>query len=578
MAAPDALMRVAEEARVAVPFAAALAGAVTLAARRGARWPAVWLIFQVPILLLLANPDWRMFSFHGMLHAGIVHEIAERGVPPQVPFLAGEALGYPWGGHALFAVAMRVVPLSVPWLFALLDVGCLAAFAWAADRFAALLSADRSFRALAVALSMTGFAFATIAPAGVVAGRLGIAWPLDDRGDVAHKFMTANFNQAGLALFAAAMAGAGGMVARREARGADLALAAGAFLACAYVYPSNWLCIGMVLAAGWILLLVPRGDSRSIRAAGLAAAGFGGAALLALPWLQSFSDAGAARGIFRPVDPTTVGRNALGILAIAASCAPIVFAGRTALRSTIAERPRVAAFCALATLPLATAYLLALFGQENVDKFLLCAAVPVGALLAVPLKAVLDRAPLAAFGFVALCALGFSWKTAPRLFDPPRAADPLRSDGATLVHRFAAHDELYRWIAAQTSADAVFVDTHMTIPVLGRRPLAVPTALRARTGELRGRLDGWSNSTENLLAYGAGSDPAKLAARRQAAESILSPAGPPPDAAIQSLRADFPDRPLYLLARDRGTQERLAECALLEAVFENTAGRVLRVR
>jgi hypothetical protein len=49
-------------------------------------------------------------------------------------------------------------------------------------------------------------------------------------------------------------------------------------------------------------------------------------------------------------------------------------------------------------------------------------------------------------------------------------------DGVTLGHRLPDQDQLYKWVLANTSVEAVFIDTSWDVPVYARRKLYVVMA------------------------------------------------------------------------------------------------------
>ena len=131
-------------------LAAAFAIAVVMAAWRGAH--PVWLIAVIgaPILVLLAMPDWRLFNVHGLMHASIVFEIYERGLPPEMPLVAGAPLQYFYGIHFVVAAVMKLVPLSPAWAFTYLNVFCLAATIVVLDSIARVISSAYRYRWIAI--------------------------------------------------------------------------------------------------------------------------------------------------------------------------------------------------------------------------------------------------------------------------------------------------------------------------------------------------------------------------------------------------------------------------------------------
>ena len=132
--------------RIAGALAFALLVAV-LARRRLPAW-CVGALFITPVVFLLADENFRIFSYHGLTHYSIVYGLIERGPPPTIPLLAGEPLFYPYGLHYLIAQAMRLIPLAPPWLFAGINIASLVATIAIVDRIARLFSPNRDYRTL----------------------------------------------------------------------------------------------------------------------------------------------------------------------------------------------------------------------------------------------------------------------------------------------------------------------------------------------------------------------------------------------------------------------------------------------
>lgn len=108
--------------------------------------------------LLIANP-WLPLRSDGWFHAGVVRQIAVRGLPPEDPYFAGVPLLYFWGVHAWagswLAVQTALSPL-VP--LVAFNVSAAAAVLLAVGAFARSLGADARGVALAAGLTVFGYA------------------------------------------------------------------------------------------------------------------------------------------------------------------------------------------------------------------------------------------------------------------------------------------------------------------------------------------------------------------------------------------------------------------------------------
>ena len=74
-----------------VLLSAALASALFLAMRVTKRSAWLLLLAALPLVLLyLWNPNFRVYSYHGLLHSSVVYQILNGFVPPDCSLLAGE--------------------------------------------------------------------------------------------------------------------------------------------------------------------------------------------------------------------------------------------------------------------------------------------------------------------------------------------------------------------------------------------------------------------------------------------------------------------------------------------------------
>ncbi|HVP57161.1 MAG TPA: hypothetical protein VMU02_03600, partial [bacterium] len=81
----------------------------------GKRIPKIWLVALgvAPVALIyVLNPEFRVYSFHSFMHAGIIYQILNGNIPPTDPLLAGHAVAYPWGGHLIAAGLSRVFDIT----------------------------------------------------------------------------------------------------------------------------------------------------------------------------------------------------------------------------------------------------------------------------------------------------------------------------------------------------------------------------------------------------------------------------------------------------------------------------------
>ena len=68
------------------------------------------------------NPAFKIFSFHGLYHLGIVYDIMHGNVPPENPLLGGEPLLWPWGHHYLVGSVSKIFNISPVLSFGLINM------------------------------------------------------------------------------------------------------------------------------------------------------------------------------------------------------------------------------------------------------------------------------------------------------------------------------------------------------------------------------------------------------------------------------------------------------------------------
>ena len=75
----------------------------------------------------LWQPDFRQYSWHGLLHTDIVYTFARGALLPEEPELAGIALGYPWVGHVFWALLAWSADLSPTIIYVVTNLALLGA-------------------------------------------------------------------------------------------------------------------------------------------------------------------------------------------------------------------------------------------------------------------------------------------------------------------------------------------------------------------------------------------------------------------------------------------------------------------
>ena len=74
------------------------------------------------ILIYVFNPDFRIYSFHGFMHSGIVYQLLNGTIPPDNPAFSGLPLHYPWGWHCVAALITKVFNITPFYSFAISNI------------------------------------------------------------------------------------------------------------------------------------------------------------------------------------------------------------------------------------------------------------------------------------------------------------------------------------------------------------------------------------------------------------------------------------------------------------------------
>lgn len=548
--------------------------AVTLvwtASRRVPGW-ALLALLCAPAVLVVLPADFRILSFHGFLHSGIVYGILTGGVPPTDPLLAGEPLLYPWAHHFAVAELTRLFGVAPPLLFAAIDVGALAATAIALFALGRELFDDRATALLGACLGLYGLA---ALPVALV---LDAATPfaLESRLIPIQKFTNANSNPLGILCYAVGLLSL--------ARWADAARAGGrtglvwigaAVAAAGFLYPLAWLPLVGVAAVAGAALAAKRWVS--LRAAAELAAVLTLGSALSLPYLLPLQlGRSPAAGLAPDLGVDHLLRNAANLFAVAAGWLVLLVVVRGPLRARAIERP--GAFLVLscsAVLP-GAAFLFTHTAVHSEYKFLLLCGMTLAVAGALAVKILLDRS-LAAAALLAwlllLPAGGFFAQLASSDWSGPFA---VTEDGPRLRAGDGPRRALHDWIRAQTAPDAVFIDTELDIPVFAWRSLFVAMDVHPATSRT---LAGWGLQPSVFLLEVIGHPAEAVAERRALTRALLVPGQVAPGGdPVARLRALAGSATLYAVTRGADSARTLTADDRFERVYSGDPIRVFRLR
>jgi len=215
----------------------------------------IWLVVLgvAPVVLIyVLNPEFRVYSFHSFMHAGITYQILNGNLPPSDPLLAGHAAAYPWAAHLIAAGMSRIFNITPFLSIAVMNVASLALAMILIYRISKILVDDERANILSVVVSIYGITVANPSLLRLLAFKL----PTEFRGvPILLKFITINVLPIGLVGFLLVIY----VVLRLESSGRTLLKVAAllaALLGVGFTYPAFLPGIAASLAVAWIATLV----------------------------------------------------------------------------------------------------------------------------------------------------------------------------------------------------------------------------------------------------------------------------------------------------------------------------------
>jgi hypothetical protein len=122
----------------------------------------IWVFLFGTVVVMgthVLNPNNRIYSSHGFLHAGIVYEILNGHIPPNNPLLAELPLYWPWGHHFLAAVFVKTLNISPSWAFCFINILALAGVVFITYKISSMLIKCRRANILSVLIAIFAVSF-----------------------------------------------------------------------------------------------------------------------------------------------------------------------------------------------------------------------------------------------------------------------------------------------------------------------------------------------------------------------------------------------------------------------------------
>lgn len=541
-----------------------------LARRRAPVW-LLGLVLFTPVVILLANPNWRLFSHHSFMHWSIVYDIFERGLPPSLPLAAGVELKYAYGFHIMVAELMKFIPVAPPWFFAGLNIFSLAGTIYVLDRIARIVFTDRRYRILAIAVMFSGCAILVGPQMAPILAKFGL--PFEVRLTPLVKFGAINNNQLGMFFFAVALLGAVLLVTSRTVGWRPYALFTAGFLGSGFFYPIAWLGVCAVIGVAAIhRLWYRRSEARPQLFTILAILMVG--SLLLLPWLLLTCSGRPEEASVQLFSPSALWRNVMILTGVLIIPVILMWHFRKTLLDAANHNRDVITFLLLSAIILQVLFVAISMPVRNQYKILILSQWPLGLLLGIPLFRLLESRRVLVWLLLMLFLLPASFQFAPLFVFGWPVSDEATTEARAIVPVDPAQRDLYNWIASETPVNSVFVDSYLTIPVFSRRPLFIGLDNRRANGELRGKVDGWNLPTHVLIHEVNGMDREVAERRRRLAQELLTPKAELPSAMLVQLEKECGDAPLYIVARNSRVRSRLLKTDRFALGFTNPAASV----
>jgi len=524
------------------------------------------------VFVYLWNPNARVYSYHGFMHASFVYQILAGNVPPNCPLLAGEPLLYPWAFHVLaggIAWAFRVTPFTA---FALINVVSLACTLALAFKITRLLFADRITGILGAALSVFGMTPFCRGPLADLTQNLFPVIRIANRGiPPVVKFMNVNANSLGIMFFALFLYSALSVFSPRSHRTYAYGGLAISVLGTGILYP--FILPVMILTSAVVCFLMYLREGRSIsRTLVGVVISIGSAVLVSLPYLFSMTTSeNAARLTTLTLSPARFFAKGAGILFITSVILALLYARRRTLLALPRANLNSVLIVAAAVATPAVMYVILSPPSRNEYKFLLLCCFSLGILSGAVMESFLRNRGVGCVLLLACLFLPLSSILVERVGGDWPVSDAYREDGRHLHAADPDENALYTWIDRHTDSSAVFVDTKLTIPIFARRQLYVGLDDPSRGDTGAAIHNGWGSATSLLLRVM--SYPAEMVELRQriAAALCSGDRSPISSKAFAELARGAGGADVYVVARNRKATDSLSSDDRFREVFQTQA-------
>lgn len=509
--------------------------------------------FAITVMYAL-NPNNRVYSYHGFMHASIVYQVLNGAIPPMNPFLGGKPLLYPWGYHLLAAGISKMSNLSPAYSFAVINLASAVLVMVLAYKISQTLVSSRSHNLFSALLTLTGATVFNKEMIDLIIHHVHIN--IEDLAiPYFIKFTNVNAAPLGIVLYLLFLLG---YIKMSEPDKYTLYYGALMFLSvagCGFFYPLMFpgilVCTATLFVAEIVLMSTDfLANNYKIFATKMIVIFV--AVLIVLPYLNSLTG-GDVTGKTEILSFTYVKRNILSCFVIALPVIALILINFSTLKKTLNKYPTIvllaSAFANMA------AYIVFHLHANNELKLFILSMASLGILGGISLfsstkwpKKNLTAVILIPFLIPAISVL---WLNVNECAGYPVT---YQEEGINITHTDAEKNELYQWIRSNTARDAIFMDLDLDVPVFAQRQLFIGKDTK-HNGKIMVQL-GYGITMKELLGAQSGYVPQLLYQRNELIDRLYDTKQELPLTELHDAAARVGE--IYIIARSREMQERLA--------------------
>lgn len=516
-------------------------------------WYVLLAVLTMAVMYAL-NPNNRVYSYHGFMHAGIVYQVLNGIIPPLNPLLGGEPLLYPWGYHLLAAGISRVLNFSPAYSFAVINVASSVLVMVLAYKISQTLVSNRSNNLFSALLTLTGATVFNKQMIDLIIDRVHIK--IENLAiPYFIKFTNVNAAPLGIALYLLFL-----LAYIKINHPGKYTLCYGALLflsvaGCGFFYPLMFpgilACTATLFVAETVLMSAgSQADKYKLFATKMIVIGV--AVLFVLPYLHSLAG-GDVTGKMEILSLTHVKRNALSCFVIALPVIALILINVSTFKKTFNKYPTMVLLAS--TFANMAAYVVFHLHANNELKLFILSMASLGILGGISLRFSTNwsKKHLAALILIPFLipAISVLWLNVNVYADSPVT---YREDGRNIAHTDAEKNELYRWIRNNTARDAIIMDLDLDIPVFAQRQLFIAKDTM-NSGKITAQL-GYGITMKELLGPQSGYAPGLLHQRNEFIDRLYDSKHELPLTELHDAAARVDE--IYIIARSREMQERFA--------------------